>query len=766
MSYWQSMSVATAQNPEKLLTVWRQERAFRIGKALCYSCLFLSILATAADFFWSNFFVILTDFVLVFGVLLSLYWISSKKRPSYFWWPLFISFWISTIPSLLSTGGITSPFFGLNLVIFYILGAILDAKHSSLRYFIFTILHVPAFLLIEHFYPLSLTTNLSPNFAGLFTGIFLMAIYICINAVLRTEQELAYEFATHYQNLGKAEEELKKRELQLKEAQAIANVGSWEWDIERDKVTWSDELFKIYDVQKEGFNSSFQAYLSRLNPEMREKTENILKDAILYGENFSFENVAQTSRGTRYISSRGRVSRDQEGKAIKMFGTSQDITERKNIESLLTDARNDLEKRVEERTLQLEESLSREKEAKEFAENASQAKMQFLANMSHEIRTPMNSILGFSDLLAADALSAEETKEYLARIRANGKQLLHLIDDILDLSKFEAGRIPIQKSAFSLRTLINEVVNSFAPSLQGKDLTLNVDFPEGPSPQIFTDSARASQVLTNLLSNSVKFSKTGTIEILVRYNQLDQNRLFVTIDVKDNGIGISTENQKNLFKPFSQGDTSVARRFGGSGLGLALSKHIAEALDGSLELVHSEPHVGSHFSFQFYVDQIEERSSVDSRPNVRTKSSENSLLKGKKILLVEDSSDNAFLICHYLKSFAVEVDVAYDGTQAVEKFALKPYDCILMDIQMPGMDGLEATRKIRSLGFSKPIIALTAHALPTEAERSLEAGCDLHLTKPISKDVLVGSLSTLLILTTEISAAIEPKKSAQIDSSI
>lgn len=635
MTFSTLLNLGNAQKPGTVLSIWRQERAFRIGHALCYSCFLLSVIATVTDFFWSDFFVILTDFVLLFGVSTSLYFLRAKPRPGYFWWPLYIGFWISTIPSFLSTGGIQSPFFGLSLVVFYLLGAVLDANNSPFRYFLFSLSHIPAFLLIGQLHPIATPSDLPQIFTIIMTILFLVAIYICINAVLRTEEELSLEFANHYRHLGETEAALKKQE------------------------------------------------------------------------------------------------------------------------SLLLEVHQDLEKRVEERTLQLEESLKREKIAKRIAEEASQAKMQFLANMSHEIRTPMNSILGFSDLLVGDHLSKDEMKEYLSRIRANGKQLLHLIDDILDLSKFEAGRIPIQKSSFSLRTLINEVVNSFAPSLAGKDLQLHVLFPEGPSPQIYTDPARMSQVLTNLLSNSVKFSSKGIIQIAIKYHKLDGNKLFVSIDVSDAGVGISEENQRTLFQPFSQGDSSVARRFGGSGLGLALSKHIAKALDGTLELVHSQPGVGSQFSFQLTVDQIEENPTVRQPVKSRAISAENNLLKNKKVLLVEDSSDNAFLIWHYLKAFSVEVDIANDGAEAVEKCQQKSYDCILMDIQMPGMDGLEATRKIRAQGFKKPIIALTAHALPTEAQRSLEAGCDLHLTKPISKDVLIGSLSTQLILTSDLESKIK-----------
>jgi CheY-like chemotaxis protein len=386
---------------------------------------------------------------------------------------------------------------------------------------------------------------------------------------------------------------------------------------------------------------------------------------------------------------------------------------------------------VEERTQQLAQSLEREKTAKEAAEHASQAKMQFLANMSHEIRTPMNSILGFSELLGNGTPTQKEIKEFLARIHANGRRLMHLIDDILDLSKFEAGRIPVQKAAFEPRPFIEDMVASFSPALADRGLELRLEFGDEVPRRISTDAQRMGQVISNLLSNSIKFSEYGTICLRV------SGEARIQIDVEDCGIGISPENHGALFKPFSQGDGSVARKFGGSGLGLALSRRIAEALGGGLELQKSIPGQGSHFRFWFPVEQAQVAAADSTAPEA---AGADRALKGKRVLLAEDSPDNAFLISHFIRSAGGEVDVVGDGVKAVEAAGREIYDFILMDIQMPDMDGLEASRRIRAAGIQKPIVALTAHALPAEAEKSLRAGCNAHLTKPISREVLISSL--------------------------
>lgn len=744
MPYREKLNSYTVKDPKQLLSVWRGERAFRVAKTLCYCGVPLSIIATIADYLWSPTSVVLVDFILLIGCLISLAWTFSKNRPTYFWLPLLLGFWISTLPSLWVTGGIQSPFLGIALICAYIFGMVMDLKNRPWIYLMLVVVQVAFFYFVGLYIQLPTDYVVPSSLIAVTLLATIGAIATCMHSMIRTEKDLSLEFSEHYRNMILTQEKLRLSELQLREAQSIAGIGSWIWNLKEDYVSWSDELFTIFEVSKENFDHSFKGYLQRLNPELRDRVRQVIRNSIETGDDFSFESKIQTKlRGECNIISHGRVVKNAGGEVVSMMGTSQDITARKRIESELLDARNQMEKRVEERTLELAQSLKREIAATEEAENASQAKMQFLANMSHEIRTPMNSILGFSELLASEKYSVEENREFLARINSSGSQLMHLIDDILDLSKFEAGRIPIHKTSFILKDLIEEVVASFSPTIISKSISLNLIYTDNLPQKVSTDAHRLNQIIINLLNNAIKFSDKGEITVKVSGQHLDLQKFELFVDVMDSGIGISPENQKNLFQAFRQGDSSIGRKFGGSGLGLALSRRIAEALGGSLILKESTLGEGSHFLCQIPVEILALEKQEVKTPVVRSSAAPIGL-EGRKILLVEDSQDNAFLVSFYIKSLGMIIHFATDGVQAVKMASENKYDCILMDIQMPGMDGLEATRKIRRQGNRVPIIALTAHALPAEAARSFEAGCNLHLTKPIDRNELIKAISNQL----------------------
>lgn len=384
--------------------------------------------------------------------------------------------------------------------------------------------------------------------------------------------------------------------------------------------------------------------------------------------------------------------------------------------------------------------------AKQIAEEASQAKTNFLANMSHEIRTPLGGVLGFAELLLTESAKNPSHQEWIARIRHNGNHLLRLIDDILDLSKVEAGKLDLHIEEISFQALLQDLYALLENRAAEKALKLGFLF-RVPIPTVFrSDSTRLHQILANLIGNALKFTDVGEVLVVFDY---DEKTSTLLVDVIDSGPGLTVEQANRLFVPFNQGDSSHARRYGGTGLGLALSRHLAKLLGGGLELVTSKPGEGTCFRLRLPI-QPADGATVFSRvagPVYRLTNQEHQgdkpQLNGVRVLLVDDSDDNQMLISHFLKLVGATVEIASDGESAIRMALENTFDIVLMDIQMPGMDGIEATTILRRKGFAKPIVALTAHALLVEKERCLAAGCNKHITKPINKDFLISSIFDL-----------------------
>jgi PAS domain S-box-containing protein len=381
-------------------------------------------------------------------------------------------------------------------------------------------------------------------------------------------------------------------------------------------------------------------------------------------------------------------------------------------------------------------------EAKLAAEAANRAKSEFLANMSHEIRTPMTAILGFADLLLSTP-SPEEAMESAQIIKHNGEHLLQVINDILDLSKIEAGKCEIEPNECSPRRIVTGVLSLMKVRADAKGLSLTVERVGHIPDRIQTDPIRLRQILVNLVGNAIKFTEVGGVRIVVRSDATSNGRCNLVFDVIDTGVGMSQEQINLLFQPFSQVDTSAHRRFGGTGLGLAISSRLAKILGGDIA-VTSAPGKGSTFSLTMAAGELKGANPSDHADIVESQPSEtmSKLVFDCRVLLAEDGPDNQRLIAHLLRKAGAEVAVAENGKVAVD-LALKarqaenPFDAIVMDMQMPVMDGYEATRALRNAGYEKPIIALTANAMIEDRRKCLDAGCNDYLMKPIDRAVLL-----------------------------
>ncbi|QDT41581.1 Autoinducer 2 sensor kinase/phosphatase LuxQ [Gimesia alba] len=396
---------------------------------------------------------------------------------------------------------------------------------------------------------------------------------------------------------------------------------------------------------------------------------------------------------------------------------------------------------------ELEETRERLKNAHRAAEAATHAKSIFLANMSHEIRTPMTAILGFSEILQNEEISETDRSKAAQTIQRNGHYLLDIINDILDLSKIESGRIDLEKRKLNPVHILLDVQTLLEDRAKENQNELHLELHGEVPAVIQTDPTRLKQALVNLTGNAIKFTSNGTIRIRIEYHPQSQLLCF---QISDTGMGISDAEMHHIFQPFGQADSSTSRKHGGTGLGLTITKRIAELLGGNVSL-KSEYGKGSEFTLSIaasippdtpMLTSIDDSSAPRSTP---LEYSVNSPVKGR-ILLVEDGPDNQRLIRFILNKAGAEVTIAKNGVEGI-KLALAakesddPFDLILMDMQMPVMDGYEATQTLRELGYTGQIVALTAHAMKGDDQRCLTAGCDAYLSKPIDRNVFIPEIA-------------------------
>ncbi|QLY24122.1 response regulator [Bdellovibrio sp. KM01] len=427
---------------------------------------------------------------------------------------------------------------------------------------------------------------------------------------------------------------------------------------------------------------------------------------------------------------------DKNHKVKGFLKVTRDITDRKNAEQQQKKLNSELELRVLERTSQLE---LRERElefAKDQAEKANAAKSTFLANMSHEIRTPLGAILGFSEMITEDGASPEEKETAKEAILRNGHLLMNLINDVLDLSKIEAHKMEIEKSRIRFNDLKEELSATFTSPSRTKGIGFDLSFASELPETLVTDPVRLKQILYNLIGNAIKFTDSGNVTIKV----YPRGKEFVSFAITDTGIGIAEEQQQILFSPFQQADSSITRSFGGTGLGLVLSRSLAQALGGDLDLSKSALKEGS--TFVLTIPIVDKNAPVDEVP---VYNGTNTDKIAAKILVVDDNADNRRLLSILLRKNHYVVETAGDGIECLEKLPVFEPNLVLMDLQMPRMDGITTATEMKRRHYRTPVIALTANALKEEKERCLGLGFAEYLTKPINKTQIEQAIQRNLV---------------------
>ncbi|PKO39537.1 MAG: hypothetical protein CVU33_04785 [Betaproteobacteria bacterium HGW-Betaproteobacteria-6] len=479
------------------------------------------------------------------------------------------------------------------------------------------------------------------------------------------------------------------------------------------------------------FNEEGRALVSRI---MQERGELIRRKIRLGSITFEAQHLCKDG-SLVWGEVQSKPEYDGAGRIIGFHGITRDITERKNAEAELTRHRDHLEELVEQRTAAL--SI-----AKEAAESASRAKSTFLANMSHELRTPMNAIMGMTGLALKQATDPK-LRDQLGKVTKASQHLLHVINDILDISKIEAERMTLDEVDFVLATPLDNLSNLALPAATAKGLTLRIDIAPGLASQpLRGDFQRLGQILLNLTSNAIKFTNQGSVSLDISASQETSTDLLLRCAIRDTGIGISAEDQSRLFQAFEQSDNSMTRKYGGTGLGLAISKRLATLMGGSIG-VDSQPGAGSTFWFTARLKKAAagiaaHRQTTDQRPEESLKARH----AGARILLAEDEPINQEVSCELLESAGLVVDLAEDGVEAVELAKSKDYDLILLDLQMPRMNGIDAARIIRTLPGREavPILALTANAFTGDRQKCIDAGMNDHIGKPVDPDQLFATL--------------------------
>ncbi len=624
---------------------------------------------------------------------------------------------------------------------------------------------------------------------------------------------------------------------QFEYAKSLARLGVWILELQNSKLSWSDQIYEIFEIDPNDFSPSYDKFLDVIHPDDRDKVNQAYQNSLETKLPYDITHRLLMPDGRiKYVQERCHTEFNQKGEPVLSIGTVYEVTqihklsekimhEKEHYEELMRVASDgvhilDQEGNVidcsnsfasllgytREEALKLNvrdwdaslpkdqltaiiqdllqhprtfETIHKKKDnstfaaqinakgitlsgtpylyastrdiseqkkieaelvqAKRTAEKANQAKSEFLANMSHEIRTPLNGVVGIANLLNSTSLSNEQ-QDYLNKLRYSSKALLHVINDILDYSKIEAGKLDINPSSFDLNEFIKHITSIFKVSMKSKKLTFELSIDSNVPMTLYGDTLRITQILNNLFSNAIKFTQKGFIKLSVEKAYPESNDKLIKFSVQDSGIGMSQNVLNKIFRPFEQGDSSTTKHYGGTGLGLMISKNLVELMGGEI-FVESKEQQGSTFSFDLPLMQKELVPETPSSPTKSISNDKLTLKQTKTALLVEDNQINQIVTKKFLEQIGFKILIANNGLEAINKVKAQEFDVIFMDLHMPVMDGLESSTEIRKFNNDTPIIAISAAVMKEDIDNANQAGINQHLAKPIQKKDLIHVLT-------------------------